>query len=124
MRNLPKIYLCSFSNMSLALSSYRFYKQALRMGIFTDIMLYNECSLDRHFKAHFQEKFYAPSSLEDNKQPLPGGGGNSPVQNPKPRECPIHSVLPNKSQYNFTWFWLLVLETTDYLRKSRKNCLW
>ena len=56
------IYLCSFYSFNLAPSGYRFYRQALDMGIFEDIMLYNETNLDLDFKRHFRDRIYIQDS--------------------------------------------------------------
>lgn len=62
----PKIYLCAFGNVNLSTSAYRFYHQALRMGIFENIFIYNECSLDLDFVREFSGRFY---------ESINGGGG-------------------------------------------------
>lgn len=56
--NPPKIYLCAFGNLNLSTSTYRFYHQALAMGIFEHIFIYNECNLDLDFVREFRDKFY------------------------------------------------------------------
>lgn len=59
---MSNIYLCSFASFNLAPSAYRFYHQALSMGIFEDIFIYNECNLPSDFKVHFRDKIYVDSN--------------------------------------------------------------
>lgn len=51
-----KIYVCSFANMALVPSAMRFVAQAKAMGIFDNIMHYNEYSLDAYFKKTFSDR--------------------------------------------------------------------
>ncbi len=69
----PKIYLCAFANLNLSTAAYRFYNQALGMGIFEHIFIYNECSLDLDFAREFRYRFYEKVSA-DSVQNLAGGG--------------------------------------------------
>ena len=69
--NNPKIYLCAFGNLNLSTSAYRFYHQALSMGIFENIFIYNECNLDLDFVCEFRGRFYEAVDLAQI-----GGGGN------------------------------------------------
>ena len=68
-----KIYLCAFANLNLSTSAYRFYHQALNMGIFENIFIYNECSLDLDFVNKFKNKFYEEVKYDVN---LSNGGGD------------------------------------------------
>lgn len=58
-----KIYLCSFGNLNLSTAAYRYYHQALNMGIFEHIFMYNECSLDLAFVREFKDRFYEEIDL-------------------------------------------------------------
>ena len=69
-QNAPKIYLCAFANLNLSTSAYRFYHQALSMGIFENIFIYNECNLDWDFVRKFRGRFYEAVDLAQM------GGGN------------------------------------------------
>lgn len=62
-----KIYLASFASFNFHPASFRFYNQALDMGIFENIFIYNECNLDMDYKAHFRDKIYIESSVPDSK---------------------------------------------------------
>ena len=68
-----KIYLCAFANLNLSTSAYRFYHQALNMGIFENIFIYNECSLDLDFVKKFKNRFYEEVKYDAN---LSNGGGD------------------------------------------------
>lgn len=70
----PKIYLCAFGNLNLSISAYRFYHQALNMGIFEHIFVYNECNLDLDFDfvCEFSARFYESIDLAQFGN---GGGG-------------------------------------------------
>lgn len=65
------IYVCTFANINLLPSSLRFLSQATNMGIFTDILLYNEYNLDLRFKQRLGDKFYQQND---------GGGGVKPTR--------------------------------------------
>lgn len=68
MSKKPKIYLCAFANLNLSTSAYRFYHQALQMGIFEDIFIYNETTLDLDFVRHFKDKFYEAVPYERERE--------------------------------------------------------
>lgn len=71
----PKIYLCAFGNLNLSVAAYRFYHQALSMGIFENIFIYNECNLDLDFVREFRDRFYEVVKLPQSFS-APAGGGN------------------------------------------------
>lgn len=70
----PKIYLCAFGNLNLSVAAYRFYHQALSMGIFENIFIYNECNLDLDFVREFRDRFYEVVKLPQSFS-APAGGG-------------------------------------------------
>lgn len=70
----PKIYLCTFGNLNLSTSSYRYYHQALNMGIFEHIFIYNECSLDLDFVRKFGARFCDEVDLAQFKNCMCRGG--------------------------------------------------
>lgn len=69
-----KIYLCSFGNLNLSIAAYRYYHQALNMGIFEHIFMYNECSLDLAFVREFKDRFYEEIDLVQFGANSCGGG--------------------------------------------------
>jgi len=64
---MAKIYCCSFGSLNLAFSYPRFYQQALDMGIFSDIFIYNQTDLAQDFKDTFSRFFYEP--LNNRSEP-------------------------------------------------------
>ena len=77
----PKIYLCSFANLNLSTSAYRFYHQAQAMDIFENIFIYNECSLDLNFMREFKGKIYEELSLDEKSanELRENGGGDGMI---------------------------------------------
>ncbi|TQR56914.1 hypothetical protein [Campylobacter troglodytis] len=73
----PKIYLCSFANLNLSTSAYRFYHQAQAMDIFENIFIYNECSLDLNFMREFKDKIYEELDEKGVKELRENGGGGA-----------------------------------------------
>lgn len=70
----PKIYLCTFGNLNLSTAAYRYYHQALNMGIFEHIFIYNECNLDLDFVREFGARFCDEVDLAQFKNCMWGGG--------------------------------------------------
>lgn len=64
---MQKIYLCSFGDIRLNVSSFKFYQNALDLDIFDDIFIYNETNLNLDFKDKMKDKIYLESKI--------GGGG-------------------------------------------------
>ncbi|MWV61164.1 hypothetical protein DCO60_01500 [Helicobacter saguini] len=62
-----KIYLASFASFNFHPASFRFYNQALDMGIFENIFIYNETNLDMDYKRHFKDKIYIESNLKNTQ---------------------------------------------------------
>lgn len=55
---MQKIYLCSFGDMRLGISSYRFYQNALKLGVFDEIFIYNESNLSLDFRQKMNKHIY------------------------------------------------------------------
>ncbi|WP_210669897.1 hypothetical protein [Helicobacter fennelliae] len=53
-----KVYLCSFGDSRLCLSSFRFYQEAKELRVFDEIFLYNETNLDLSFREQMKDKIY------------------------------------------------------------------
>lgn len=103
----PKIYLCSFGSFNFHPAAYRFYNQALDMGIFEDIFIYNETNLSLDYKRHFRDKIYLQNtdSIESNKETL--------VPHTKPKDLENLDSKNTESNHRFH------LNFSDYYRKSK-----
>ncbi len=55
---MSKVYLCSFADMRLCVSAYRFYKQARLMDTFDEIFIYNETNFDLCFRNKIKNRLY------------------------------------------------------------------